>query len=106
MVSTRKRANKPEEVKTKVRKNKKETRGRHRYTIIHEGIDDGLRLAIQAAGGRLYELAALLGMTPQAISYWKEIPLHQVVAVEKATGVSRRKLRPDLFDPRVYEKVS
>ncbi|WP_350403406.1 transcriptional regulator [Pseudomonas protegens] len=57
-----------------------------------------LERAIRSAGtGRA--LANLLGVTPMAVSYWKSrgVPAHQVIPIEKATGVSRCDLRPDLY---------
>lgn len=57
-----------------------------------------LERAIQAAGtGRA--LAVLLGVTPMAVSYWKTrgVPARQAIPIEKATGVSRHELRPDLY---------
>lgn len=49
--------------------------------------------------GSQRKLAELLGVTPQAISLWKlgKIPAERVLAIEGATGVSRRVLRPDLY---------
>ena len=35
--------------------------------------------------------------TPQAISQWDQVPAERVVEVERATGVPRERLRPDLF---------
>ncbi|MBA8820679.1 hypothetical protein BRY73_23935 [Ochrobactrum sp. P6BS-III] len=43
------------------------------------------------------DLARRLGVTPQAISQWKNVPASRVIAVERATGVSRHDLRPDLY---------
>lgn len=37
------------------------------------------------------------GITPQAISQWKQVPAERVLDVERATGVSRHDLRPDLY---------
>lgn len=57
-----------------------------------------LERAIRAAGtGRA--LADLLGVTPMAVSYWKSrgVPARQAIPIEKATGVSRYDLRPDLY---------
>jgi DNA-binding transcriptional regulator YdaS (Cro superfamily) len=43
-------------------------------------------------------LAALMGVTPQAITKWrKKIPAERVLQIEKATGVSLHDLRPDLY---------
>lgn len=52
------------------------------------------------AVGSAAKLAALLGVSPQAISNWKargEVPIDRCVAIEQATGgkVTRRDLRPD-----------
>lgn len=37
------------------------------------------------------------GITSQAISQWKQVPAGRVLDVERATGVSRHDLRPDLY---------
>ena len=57
----------------------------------------GLELAIRTAGDQ-YALAQRLGITQSAVSHWKEVPSRHIIAIEKATGVSRRLLRPDLYD--------
>jgi DNA-binding transcriptional regulator YdaS (Cro superfamily) len=36
-------------------------------------------------------------ITPQAISQWKQVPAERVLQVERATGVSRHRLRPDIY---------
>jgi DNA-binding transcriptional regulator YdaS (Cro superfamily) len=36
-------------------------------------------------------------ITPQAISQWVIVPTERVVDVERVTGVSRHRLRPDIF---------
>lgn len=64
--------------------------------------DTGLQEAIRAAGS-VSELARRIGITQPSISGWDRVPTDRVAAVEKATGVSRAVLRPDLFaaDPGV-----
>lgn len=64
--------------------------------IVEPVEDRGLRLALQAAGGYA-ELANALGIRSQSVFQWQRVPLHRVVEVEKATGVPREKLRPELF---------
>ena len=59
--------------------------------------EKALRRAIKAAGNKS-ALARLLGCTRQCVSGWKRVPLVRVVAVEKATGVPRAELRPDVWD--------
>jgi DNA-binding transcriptional regulator YdaS (Cro superfamily) len=50
---------------------------------------------LRAERGRLSQLAKTLGLTPQAVHQWDVVPLNRVIEVEAATGISRRKLRPD-----------
>jgi DNA-binding transcriptional regulator YdaS (Cro superfamily) len=56
--------------------------------------------AIRAAGNQA-ALALKLGVTQQAISYWRtkgnRVPAEYVVKVETATGIPRGELRPDIF---------
>lgn len=43
-------------------------------------------------------LAQLLGLTAPAISAWGgEVPIGRVLEVEKATGIPRHVLRPDVY---------
>lgn len=44
-------------------------------------------------------LAKSLGITPGAVSQWVRVPAERVVEVERATGIPREELRPDLFAP-------
>lgn len=58
--------------------------------------DEGLKLAIDAAGG-IGALARSLGIKQPSVSTWVKIPADRVLAVETATGVARDQLRPDLY---------
>jgi len=58
--------------------------------------DLGLRAAIEAAGG-VSELARRVGISQPSVSNWDKVPAERVLAVETATGVSRIRLRPDLY---------
>lgn len=58
--------------------------------------DAGLERAIDAAGG-VAELARRIGIAQPSVSNWNRVPAQRVVAVESATGVSRKVLRPDLY---------
>ena len=56
----------------------------------------GLMRAVEAAGGWA-ALARALQKTRGGIWQWKQVPAERVLAVERATGVSRHQLRPDLY---------
>jgi TorA maturation chaperone TorD len=58
--------------------------------------DEGLDLAIDAAGG-VAQLAKKIGISQPSVSNWNRVPAQRVVAVEAATGVPRAQLRPDLY---------
>jgi TorA maturation chaperone TorD/DNA-binding transcriptional regulator YdaS (Cro superfamily) len=58
--------------------------------------DDGLRLAIDAAGG-ISALARGLGIAQPSVSSWSRVPAERVVVIEALTGVRRERLRPDLY---------
>lgn len=59
--------------------------------------DAGLERAIDAAGG-VAKLARKIGIAQPSVSNWNRVPAQRVIAVESATGVSRRVLRPDLYE--------
>jgi len=51
---------------------------------------------ISAAGG-VPKLATALGISRHAIYQWDRIPIERVPAIVKITGISKAKLRPDIF---------
>ena len=55
-----------------------------------------LKRAMDAVGGQA-ALAKEIGVTAQAVSQWGEVPPLRVLAVERASGISRHELRPDLY---------
>lgn len=57
-----------------------------------------LTAAIVQAGG-FAALARQLGITPQAVHKWRQVPAERVLAIEQLTGVSRHRLRPDIYPP-------
>lgn len=59
-------------------------------------MSEALERAKQAVGGQA-ALAYRLGIKPQAISQWDQVPPLRVLDVERVTGVSRHDLRPDLY---------
>lgn len=66
--------------------------------------DTPLDRAISAAGG-LTKLAASLGISKQAVAQWDEVPPLRVLEVERASGVPRTELRPDLYPPAEEARV-
>lgn len=64
---------------------------------------EALQRAITIAGGQA-PLAKLIGTGQSHVWYWlnkskKGVPSECVEAVEKATGITRHELRPDIFGP-------
>ena len=64
--------------------------------------DAGLNLAVDAAGG-VAQLARKIGIAQPSISNWTRVPAERVIAIEAATGVSRKLLRPDLYSELATE---
>jgi len=64
--------------------------------LTRKGRVAALKRAIIAVGGPS-ALAEFLGLSVQAVSQWNEVPPLRVLDVEKATGVPRTELRPDLY---------
>jgi DNA-binding transcriptional regulator YdaS (Cro superfamily) len=48
-------------------------------------------------------IARELQITPQSVSDWERVPAERVLAVEKATGIPRWELRPDLYPRYDFE---
>lgn len=70
---------------------------------------EALRRACTVAGGQK-PLADQIGTTQSQVWYWlqrskKGVPGEYVLPIERATGVSRSELRPDLYPPELAEAV-
>jgi DNA-binding transcriptional regulator YdaS (Cro superfamily) len=64
-------------------------------------METSIKKAVSAAGGQS-ALARALGVSPQAVQQWVfagRVSHKKVIDVEKASGVSRFELRPDLYPP-------
>lgn len=63
-----------------------------------------LSRAVKKAGGTPYKLAQILPASKQTVYNWIKAGRVQsalgAIAVERATGVSRHELRPDIFGER------
>jgi DNA-binding transcriptional regulator YdaS (Cro superfamily) len=64
-----------------------------------DDLEPGLKAAVKAVGS-MSNLASLLGIAPQAIAQWEQIPINRVLEIEKITKVDRERLRPDMFRRR------
>lgn len=60
---------------------------------------DPILLRAIDAVGTAGELAEKIGVSPQALSQWRRIPVGRVLDIERITGISRHDLRPDIFGP-------
>lgn len=61
-----------------------------------------IQIYLRGQRGRKIKLAADLGVSPGAISQWKDVPANRVLEVEQATGIPCHELRPDLYrDPKL-----
>lgn len=58
---------------------------------------DSLQEWFQAERGRRIFLARQLGISPSAVTMWKNVPAERVLEIERITGISRHDLRPDLY---------
>ena len=64
---------------------------------------NAIERAAQQVGGQS-ALARILGCTPQAVSKMcrtGRVPAERVIDIERATGVKRHELRPDLYPEQV-----
>ena len=69
--------------------------------------NEGLMAAVNAAGN-FARLAKLLGVPIQNVCRWKRVPAEWVLRVERATGVPRARIRPDIYGaprPRPRKRV-
>ena len=60
--------------------------------------DEGMRL-VRSQKGLMAQIGRALGMTRQAVWAWKKVPADYLPAIERATGIPRHRLRPDICLP-------
>lgn len=56
--------------------------------------------------GRRFKLATALGISPSAISMWKQVPAERAADVAQATGIPLTDLRPDIFVARTPQAAA
>lgn len=66
---------------------------------------DRFREYLDGERGRRSKLAALIGISPSAISMWEQVPAERIGDVSRATGIPPEELRPDIFAPSTMEKA-
>jgi DNA-binding transcriptional regulator YdaS (Cro superfamily) len=62
--------------------------------------NDELKAALKAVieeVGSMHALGRLIDISQQAISQWDRVPAKHIIEIERATGVPRNALRPDLY---------
>lgn len=62
-------------------------------------MESAIEKAVRAVGSQS-ALARAVGVAPQAVQQWvqmRRVSHKKVIAVERASGVNRRELRPDLY---------
>lgn len=64
---------------------------------------EALGTAKAKLGGATGLARAIGGITPQAVSQWRRVPVERVLEVERVTGIPRSELRPDIYPPRCIE---
>lgn len=76
---------------------------------LNDSPNQALRDAVAAAGGQS-ALARLIGTSQAAVWKWvsrrKDLPAEHVLKVEEATGISRHRLRPDVYGPEPAEDAA
>ena len=76
---------------------------------VNDSTNQALRDAVKAAGGQS-ALARLIGTSQAAVWKWvsrrKDLPAEHVLTVEEATGISRHRLRPDVYGPEPTEEAA
>jgi DNA-binding transcriptional regulator YdaS (Cro superfamily) len=60
-------------------------------------METALDIAKKKASGPSGLAKAIGGLTPQAVSQWRQVPATRVLDVERVTGVPRHQLRPDIY---------
>jgi len=61
--------------------------------------DPALELALSPRMA-VTEIAEAVGISRAAVSQWRRVPEKHLVVVARITGISKRRLRPDLFPVR------
>lgn len=71
------------------------------WSGMEKEMEEALKRAIKAVGGDKEvgggsAMAKICGVTRSGVSQWRIAPAGRVLQIEKASGVSRHELRPDI----------
>jgi hypothetical protein len=69
-----------------------------RFILVYMKHCDPIVLDVFRAYGSQAKLARELGVTRQAVSKWRRVPLKYVRLVSQFTGLTAAILRPDIYD--------
>jgi len=60
-----------------------------------------LQALLAEKGLRLIDLSRILGVNKATVTRWsqRDVPAETVLTVERATGIPREKIRPDIYPP-------
>lgn len=61
---------------------------------------------LRSQRGLLAKVSRGLGVTRATVAKWQTVPAERVVEIEEISGISRRKLRPDLYAPRRIKQAA
>jgi DNA-binding transcriptional regulator YdaS (Cro superfamily) len=64
--------------------------------MMQETPEQALDRAVKVAGSAS-ALARALGISPEAVMQWRQVPALRVIKVAQVTGVPKEALRPDLY---------
>ena len=73
---------------------------------LSETPEEGLALVLSLVAptgqkrGSNNALAALAGVSAQAVSQWQKVPLHHVPHIAEALGLDEYEIRPDHYRPK------
>ena len=67
------------------------------FSSTNNAAMDSLRIWLREERGRAVWLADHLGISPAALSQWRQVPVRHARAIEALTGIGRQTLCPTVF---------
>lgn len=69
-------------------------------------MDKSIIAEVLSVAGGCTALARELGISKSAVSQWDRVPVERVLDVERMTGISRYRMRPDIYGPAPEERAA